>query len=187
MSIPVVTVGQSSEDLVGGLERLHGPVTVVRRCSELTELLAACQSGLARAAVVAEGSDELTASLVDRLAAVGVVIVALTDSASETARLTAIGVTAAPAGVDSATLAGRISGAVDQWSRPEPFQAGDSGFADTGAAIRTQPVRWKTTFQQNRPAPASLLPSGVRQGRPAGRSWRQTWQASWLQRAIQSS
>lgn len=138
MSIPVVTVGQSREDLVGGLERLHGPVTVVRRCSELTELLAACQSGLARAAVVAEGSDELTASLVDRLAAVGVVIVALTDSASETARLTAIGVTAAPAGVDSAALAGRISGAVDQWSRPLSFPAGDSGFADTGAAIRTR-------------------------------------------------
>ncbi|WLQ06649.1 AAA family ATPase [Arthrobacter oryzae] len=139
MSIPVVTVGQSREDLVGGLERLHGPVTVVRRCSELTELLAACQSGLARAAVVAEGSDELTASLVDRLTAVGVVIVALTDSSTETARLTAIGVTVAPAGVDSAALAARISGAVAQWARPGSLQAGGSGFADTGAAIRTLP------------------------------------------------
>jgi Mrp family chromosome partitioning ATPase len=139
MSIPVVTVGQSREDLVGGLERLHGPVTVVRRCSELTELLAACQSGLARAAVVAEGSDELTASLVDRLTAVGVVVIALTDSAEETARLTAIGVTAAPAGVDSAALAGRISGAVARWASPAPFQGRDSGFADTGAAIRTVP------------------------------------------------
>jgi MinD-like ATPase involved in chromosome partitioning or flagellar assembly len=139
MSIPVVTVGQSREDLVGGLERLHGPVTVVRRCSELTELLAACQSGLARAAVVAEGSDELTASLVDRLTAVGVVIVALTDSASEAARLTAIGVTVAPAGVDSAALAGRISGAVAQWAPPGSFQADDRGFADPGAAIRTLP------------------------------------------------
>ena len=38
MSIPVVTVGQA-QDLVGGLERLHGPVTVVRRCAELAELL----------------------------------------------------------------------------------------------------------------------------------------------------
>ncbi|CAN7418871.1 P-loop NTPase [Arthrobacter sp. LjRoot78] len=139
MSIPVVTVGQSREDLVGGLERLHGPVTVVRRCSELTELLAACQSGLARAAVVAEGSDELTASLVDRLTAVGVVVIALTDSPEETVRLTAIGVTAAPAGVDSAALAGRISGAVARWASPAPFQAWDSGFADTGAAIRTVP------------------------------------------------
>ncbi|KQR82690.1 chromosome partitioning protein [Arthrobacter sp. Leaf337] len=139
MSIPVVTVGQSREDLVGGLERLHGPVTVVRRCSELTELLAACQSGLARAAVVAEGSDELTASLVDRLTAVGVVVIALTDSTEETVRLTAIGVTAAPAGVDSAALAGRISGAVARWASPAPFQVRDSGFADTGAAIRTVP------------------------------------------------
>ncbi|MEK0157182.1 chromosome partitioning protein [Arthrobacter oryzae] len=139
MSIPVVTVGQSREDLVGGLERLHGPVTVVRRCSELTELLAACQSGLARAAVVAEGSDELTASLVDRLTAVGVVIVALTDSATESARLTAIGVTVAPAGVDSAALAGRISGAVAQRARPGSFQARGSDYADTGAAIRTLP------------------------------------------------
>jgi hypothetical protein len=40
VSIPVVTVGQAQEDIVGGLERLHGPVTVVRRCAELTELLA---------------------------------------------------------------------------------------------------------------------------------------------------
>lgn len=138
MSIPVVTVGQSSEDLVGGLERLHGPVTVVRRCAELTELLAACQSGLARAAVVAEGSEELTSSLVDRLGAVGVVIVALTDSAEETARLKAIGVTA-HSGVDSAALAGRISDAVAQWSRPGARPTVDSGFADTGAAIRTLP------------------------------------------------
>jgi MinD-like ATPase involved in chromosome partitioning or flagellar assembly len=139
MSIPVVTVGQSSEDLVGGLERLHGPVTVVRRCAELTELLAACQSGLARAAVVAEGSEELTSSLVDRLGAVGVVIVALTDSAEETARLKAIGVTTALSGVDSAALAGRISDAVAQWSRPGSRPTADSGFADTGAAIRTLP------------------------------------------------
>ena len=53
MSIPVITVGQAQEAVVGGLERLHGPVTVVRRCSELAELMAACQSGLALAAVVA--------------------------------------------------------------------------------------------------------------------------------------
>ena len=92
MSIPVVTVGQSREDLVGGLERLHGPVTVVRRCGELAELLAACQSGLARAAVIAEGAGELTASLVDRLAAVGVSIVALSDDPGEEGRLRSIGV-----------------------------------------------------------------------------------------------
>jgi hypothetical protein len=99
MSIPVVTVGQAREDVVGGLERLHGPVTVVRRCAELTELLAACQSGLARAAVVADGSEGISASLVDRLGAVGVAIIALTDNAEEAARLRGIGVASALTGV----------------------------------------------------------------------------------------
>jgi MinD-like ATPase involved in chromosome partitioning or flagellar assembly len=112
MSIPVVTVGHARDDLVGGLERLHGPVSVVRRCGELAELLAACQSGLARAAVVAEGSEELTASLVDRLSAVGVAVVALTDRPEETARLRGIGVAAERPGIGAAALAGTIAAAV---------------------------------------------------------------------------
>ncbi|MET3933343.1 chromosome partitioning protein [Arthrobacter sp. OAP107] len=145
MSIPVVTVGESQEDLVGGLERLHGPVTVVRRCAELAELLAACQSGLARAAVVAEGSPELTASLVDRLAAVGVVIIALTDSPEERLRLRGIGVTAAPSTVESTVLAESIADAVSRHSgpgraglNPGSAPAYGTGFADAGAALRPE-------------------------------------------------
>ncbi|MCU1532156.1 MAG: chromosome partitioning protein [Arthrobacter sp.] len=138
MSIPVVTVGRSRDDLVGGLERLHGPVSVVRRCSELAELLAACQSGLARAAVVAEGSGELTASLVDRLSAVGVAVLALTDSPEEMARLQGIGVAAEWHAVDAATLAARITGAVAQLSGagPWPRPAADSFLADAGPELR---------------------------------------------------
>ncbi|MGO4803626.1 CpaE family protein [Arthrobacter sp. 2MCAF15] len=137
MSIPVVTVGDSRDDLVGGLERLHGPVSVVRRCGELAELLAACQSGLARAAVVATGSEELTASLVDRLSAVGVVVIALTDNPEETARLRTIGVAAEARAVDAAALASRISAAVAQLSgdghRQEPAAA-DVDSASSAAA-----------------------------------------------------
>jgi MinD-like ATPase involved in chromosome partitioning or flagellar assembly len=137
MSIPVVTVGDSRDDLVEGLERLHGPVSVVRRCSELAELLAACQSGLARAAVVATGSEELTASLVDRLSAVGVVVIALTDNPGETARLRTIGVAAEARGVDAAALAARIAAAVAQLSRtggrPGPAAAdGDTSGTSAG-------------------------------------------------------
>ena len=136
MSIPVVTVGDSREDLVGRLERLHGPVSVVRRCTELAELLAACQGGLARAAVVAQGSEELTASLVDRLSAVGVAVLALTDSPEEKARLQGIGVDADSTGVDAAALAGRITGAVARLAGPDPrLRRGDSpGSADAGPA-----------------------------------------------------
>jgi MinD-like ATPase involved in chromosome partitioning or flagellar assembly len=131
MSIPVVTVGHTREDLVGGLERLHGPVSVVRRCGELAELLAACQSGLARAAVVAAGSEELTASLVDRLAAVGVVVVALTEDPREMARLRGIGVATELPGVPAAALAARISGAVAQLSGAGPRPAADSAVTDS--------------------------------------------------------
>ncbi|AXJ11460.1 chromosome partitioning protein [Arthrobacter sp. PM3] len=114
MSIPVVTVGDSRDDLVGSLERLHGPVSVVRRCGELAELLAACQSGLARAAVVSAGSEELTASLVDRLSAVGVVVIALTDDPAEAARLRAIGAAAEAREIEAAALAASIAAAVAQ-------------------------------------------------------------------------
>lgn len=136
MSIPVVTVGRTQEDLVDGLERLHGPVTVVRRCAELTELLAACQSGLARAAVVADGCEELTASLVDRLGAVGVAVIALTDSPDEAARLRGIGVASALSGVESAALAGRIAEAVSQLTGSGPRPNSGSAVGDTAAALR---------------------------------------------------
>lgn len=140
MSIPVVTVGQAQEDVVGGLEGLHGPVTVVRRCGELTELLAACQSGLARAAVVADGSEGLTASLVDRLGAVGVAIVALTDDAEEAARLRGIGVASALTGVDSAALAGRIAEAVSLLTGLPQGPASGSALGDTSATLRQLPA-----------------------------------------------
>ncbi|HEY9358419.1 MAG TPA: P-loop NTPase [Arthrobacter sp.] len=139
MSIPVVTVGQAQEDVVGGLERLHGPVTVVRRCAELTELLAACQSGLARAAVVADGCEELTASLVDRLRAVGVAIIALTDNPDEASRLRGIGVPSALSDVDSAVLAARISEAVAQLAGMQPGPPA-TGLADPAAALRPVPA-----------------------------------------------
>lgn len=134
MNIPVVTVGDSHEDLVGRLERLHGPVSVVRRCSELAELLAACQGGLARAAVVAQGSEELTASLVDRLSAVGVAVLALTDSPEENARLQGIGVDADITAVDAEALASRITGAVARLAGPDLRlrRADGPGSADAG-------------------------------------------------------
>lgn len=155
MSIPVVTVGQGREDLVGGLERLHGPVTVVRRCAELAELLAACQSGLARAAVVAEGSEGLTASLVDRLGAVGVAIVALTDSPEEAGRLRGIGVASALTGVESAMLSDRITEAVAHLTGGGPRGPYWSSTADTGAAL--QPVPAEPENSSVEPGPGRII------------------------------
>ncbi|MBL0704895.1 AAA family ATPase [Sinomonas cellulolyticus] len=117
MSIPVVTIGAGQAELVGSLERLHGPVTVVRRCSELAELVAACQTGLARAAVVAGGTAEVTATLSDRLAAVGVGLIGLTDDAAERERLGGLGILAAAEAIEAADLASLISEAVEEAAR----------------------------------------------------------------------
>lgn len=152
MNIPVVTVGHDP-DLVGGLERLHGPVTVVRRCAELPELLAACQSGLARAAVVAEGTEGLTASLVDRLGAVGVAIIALTDSPEETARLRGIGVASALTRVKSAELSDRIAEAVEHLTGRGP--GARSSMADTGASLKTVPG--SPGEKTNEPGPGRII------------------------------
>ncbi|MBT2586085.1 P-loop NTPase [Arthrobacter sp. ISL-95] len=141
MSIPVVTVGSAQEAVVDGLERLHGPVTVVRRCSELAELMAACQSGLAVAAVVAEGCEELTTTLVDRLGAVGVSIIALTDDPAEAKRLYSIGAVPAPTSIEPAELATKISEAVGRENRQNrPATARGAGFADPGADLLLMPV-----------------------------------------------
>ncbi len=130
MQIPVVTVGQSTQDLVGELEKLHGPVTVVRRCGELAELLAACQSGLARAAVVLGDATELTATLVDRLSAVGVVVIVLADD-DEAARLRSIGAVVTTCSTDPAALAGQIAAAV-------ATAAGTPDGCDAAAALPTE-------------------------------------------------
>lgn len=140
MSIPVVTVGPTQEAVIGGLERLHGPVTVVRRCSELAELMAACQSGLALAAVVAEGSEDLTTTLVDRMGAVGVAIVALTDDPAEAQRLHSIGVVSAASGIEPSALAARIAEAVGrEYVGGRTASGYDTGFADSSADLDVRP------------------------------------------------
>lgn len=132
MSIPVVTVGAGQAELVGSLERLHGPVTVVRRCSELAELVAACQTGLARAAVIAGGTQDVTATLVDRLRMVGVALVGLTDDDAERARLAGLGVLAASEGVPAQELARLIGQAVEAAAALVPGRPASS-FALAGA------------------------------------------------------
>lgn len=153
MSIAVVTLGAEGTALVGGLERLHGPVTVVRRCAELAELIAACQGGLASVAVVVGSTDSLTATFVDRLAEVGVAIVGLADDDGERLRLAGLGVRSAPQAVEPRELArliaeaaddlsNALSDAVDDAQREGPRGGGapSSSFSLAGARPVPQPV-----------------------------------------------
>lgn len=89
--VTVVAVGDSPSGVIAELAKRTGALQIVRRCPELAELLAACQNGLAQAAVVASGADELSATLVDRLAAVGVSVVAIAATETEAQRLRGLG------------------------------------------------------------------------------------------------
>lgn len=136
MSIPVVTVGRSAGECVTGLEQLRGPVTVVRRCDEFAEMVAACQTGIARAAIIAFDAGDLTASLVERLRTAEVAIVALTDDDDARERLRTLEVRYAPTTVDAGTLADEVSAAVAEL---EEHRKGTSSaaFADTYRALVT--------------------------------------------------
>jgi Mrp family chromosome partitioning ATPase len=130
MSIPVVTLGVSTWPLVDGIERLHGPVTVVRRCLDLTELLAAARSGLARAALVAEGAEEITASLLDQLRLGGAALLVLEGHDAQ--RLAGLGATVVPEHAAPAEAARLVEQAVAGAPAPAPL-----GYADpAGAAGR---------------------------------------------------
>ena len=99
----------AASEFVSGLERLHGPVTVVRRCTELAELLAAAQSGLARAAIVAGQTQDLDGGVLERLLSAEVSVVALTDDDGERLRLQALGIRTGAETVQPAALAALVA------------------------------------------------------------------------------
>lgn len=108
MGLPVLTAvtGATWEaDLVGELDRADHGVTVVRRCVDLAELLAAAAAGTARAALLSAELRRLDRDAVARLAAAGIAVVGLFDPGDEIAenRLRQLGVgqvLAADAGAD---------------------------------------------------------------------------------------
>ncbi|MDO4918642.1 ParA family protein [Kocuria sp.] len=126
MSTSVVTLGTSTWELVDRLERLHGEVTVVRRCLELSELLACSHTGMADVAVVAEGAEELTTSMLRQLADNHLRVLVVEGHDSH--RLAGLGVAAVPAGASGEELSRRVREAVaaPAW-RPTTARGGSDG------------------------------------------------------------
>ncbi|SNR89281.1 Flp pilus assembly protein, ATPase CpaE [Geodermatophilus saharensis] len=97
MALQVVTAvtGAAWEAaLVGALDRADHGVTVVRRCVDASDLLAAAATGTAQAALLSADLHRLDVDAVARLGAAGVAVVGLADPADERAaeRLRALGV-----------------------------------------------------------------------------------------------
>jgi Mrp family chromosome partitioning ATPase len=131
---------------VTGLEQLRGPVTVVRRCEEFPEMIAACQTGIARAAIVAFDAGELTSSLVERLRAADVAVVALTDDDDARERLRVLEVRHAPTTVDAAALADEVAAAVADL---ELHRRGTPGaaFADPSQSLAPKTAASRDVFE----------------------------------------
>lgn len=139
MSISVVTLGSGTWELVERLERLHGEVTVVRRCLELSELLACAHTGMAQLALVAEGAEDLTASLLDQLASSGLRV--LVVEGHDDLRLSQLGVGSVPAVVTGSELTARILGAMQDPPRPRGRKELRDEARDEAGAPGSEPPR----------------------------------------------
>ncbi|WP_101853103.1 AAA family ATPase [Kocuria flava] len=154
MSLPLITLGVSTWPLVDGLERLHGPVTVVRRCLDLAELLAAARTGLARAVLVAEGAEELTASLAEQLRLGGAVLLVL--EGHDARRLAALGAVVVPEAAGPEETARLVETAVADGARAP----GTAGYAEVGAAAGAVPDGAAATAGEDAAEPPA--PTGPR-------------------------
>ena len=136
MSISVVTLGTSTWPLVDRLERLHGDVTVVRRCLDLAEVLACAHTRMAHVALVAEGAEELTASLLDQLGADDLRV--LVVEGHDASRVQRLGVASVPPDATGEELARVITLAMRGPVRsPSPLRED----AAAGPTERTAPGR----------------------------------------------
>ena len=86
MAIPVLTaIGDASVEggLVAAFDRPTHGITVVRRCVDIADLVAAATMGTARCAIISSDLRRLDRDVLARLAAAGVVVVALVPGGDE--------------------------------------------------------------------------------------------------------
>ena len=124
--VSVATTIMPGHDHVSGLERLRGPVTVIRRCESLAELISVARSGLADVLLVAGDTGQLTLTFLETVAADArgrsVAVAALSDVAAERERLGHLGVTAATPDTPPSELAALLQEAVASARRPVPVR-----------------------------------------------------------------
>ena len=162
-TISVVSVGDTATQVIEELARSRGTVQVVRRCPELSELLAACQSGLAQVAVVAQFTEELTATLIDRLTAVGVLVVAVAATAEQSGRLQSAGATTVPETITATALTDTIRLAVEGLRHPSSvgFSVPSAPLPSSSAAQPVLQQHEPETDDVGPPARAANAPSPV--------------------------
>jgi Flp pilus assembly CpaE family ATPase len=141
-----VTGAAWESTLVGALDRADHGVAVVRRCVDVSELLAAAATGTGQAALLSADLRRLDGDAVAHLEAAGVAVVGLVDPGDERAmeRLRRLGVVhVLPADADPETIAQALREAV------AGVPAGSPGVADPRTAL---PVLGVPAQPEDRPA-----------------------------------
>src|SRR5579875_2302530 len=126
MKLPVLTLADGAgweERLVAAFARGPHGIEIVRRCVDVTELLAVAASGQARAALVTPSLRKLDSDAIDRLlvsTTVPVAVVARGDTAAEE-RMRALGVDhLVPDDADPGVVAAVVTEAVRAAESPAP-------------------------------------------------------------------
>ena len=131
-----VTGAAWESELVGALDRADHGVTVVRRCVDVADLLAAASTGTGQAVLLSAELRRLDGDTVSRLLAAGVAVVGLVEPGDDASadRLRQLGVARVlPADTDAARIAAALREAVAGPSAGAA-QAGHD-IADTRAAL----------------------------------------------------
>jgi len=163
MSSGVLTAGSGhswENDLVAALGRPGAPLTVVRRCVDVAELLSVAATGQAVAVVIAADLRRLTSEAIQRLTSSGVAVVGVYPAADAKARtrLERIGVPAVipdDAGPDALADAVRTAVLALALDRPRPA----AGLSDPRSALPSAPHGTDVT---GRPPPADADPEEPR-------------------------
>ncbi|VXB51366.1 ATPase [Citricoccus sp. K5] len=127
--VSVATTIMPGFDHVSGLERLRGPVTVIRRCESLAELISMARTGLADVVLVAGDTDQLTLTFMESLGdgSAGsrtAAVVALSEVAAERDRLSGLGIPVASPDLDPEELAVLLADAASQDQQRQRAAAG---------------------------------------------------------------
>ncbi|MDO5742954.1 MAG: chromosome partitioning protein [Micrococcaceae bacterium] len=103
MNISVVLHGDDGS-VVDRLESHRGVLTVARSCTEVVEVIALCETGLADAVIMAGATEETETQDIDAMVERGVPVVVLCDDAAQGRRLAAAGAYVAGTATTAAEL-----------------------------------------------------------------------------------
>lgn len=166
MTVSIATFGNGSADLAEELNgRRHGAFRVVRQSESLEELMGACQAGLARVALFVGDDHALDATTVDRLRALGVIVLILSHDRHERERLARVGAVTLPADAGVAQVEEILSSALDgpALRTDLPAVTGDGGAH--GPRVRPE-VSWARVSHSGLAEPTALGP--IRSTAPGG-------------------